>query len=139
MAVRELGPEAKIKRLEKGGASADGLEVMFDIVTSDDKIHPFWMGGDNLEKFISYVAGLSQHAAGKSGKMQAPPGQETRQVNPIEAVAVGVSRGRTEGELFLSVHLGTFAMTFALSPNELHDLHSLLGRHLRPTEPKKPN
>ena len=46
--MKTLGPESRIKRLENGGASADGLRVMFDIITTDDKSHPFWLTDSDL-------------------------------------------------------------------------------------------
>ena len=136
---RTLGPEAKIKRLENGGASDDGLKVMFDIITSDGKSHPFWMADDNLEKFVAYIIGLSQHAAGASGKISAPDGPEMVTVQPIEGVAVSITPGRVETEGLLAIHLGTFALTFALSANTLQQLHGRLSGMLHPTERLKPN
>ncbi len=135
---RTLGPEAKIERLENASASDDGLKVMFDIITSDGKSHPFWMADDNLEKFVAYIIALSQHAAGASGKISAPDGPETLTVQPIEGVAVSIAPGRVETEGFLAVHLGTFALTFALSANVLQQLHSRLSGMLHPTERPKP-
>ena len=102
---RTLGPESKIKRLENGGASDNGLKVMFDILTSDDKAHPFWMADNDLEKFVVYIIGLSQHAAGASGKMNVPEGPEMRTATPIEGVALSVLPGRVETEGLLGVHL----------------------------------
>ena len=132
---RTLGRDAKINHLENGGASEDGLKVMFDIVTADEKSHPFWMGDNDLEKFVAYVIGLSQHAAGASGKMHAPEGPEMRKTNPIEGVSLSITPGRVETEGFLAVHLGTFALTFALSANALQGLYDRLGQMLHPTEP----
>ena len=136
---RTLGPEAKIVRLENGGASEDGLKVMFDIVTTDDKLHPFWMADNDLEKFVIYVIGLSQHAAGASGKLAAPEGSQTQTTAPIEALAVGVDPGRVAGEGLLTLNLGTFVLSFALPTNTLQQLHTRLGAMLRPTEPPKSN
>ena len=139
MPKRQFGPEAKILRLENGGASDDGLEVMFDIVTADNKNHPFWVAGNNLEKFVSYVVALSQFAAGASGKMQAPEGPELARADPIEATALSVAPGRSEQEGLLGVHLGTFALTFAVSPNNLKQLRDRLDQMLVPIERKKPS
>lgn len=137
MPEHTLGPEAKILRLENGSASEDGLKVMFDIVTSDNKNHPFWMEDDDLEMFVNYVVGLSQHAAGASGKMTAPEGQESKRVNPIEATSLSVAPGRSEQEGLLAVHLGTFALTFAVQPSHLKQLRDRLDEMLVPIEPKK--
>ncbi len=136
---RTLGPDAKIKRLENGAASSDGLKVMFDIITADDKSHPFWMADDDLEKFVVYVIGLSQHAAGASGKIGVPEEPETRTVQPIEGVGIAISPGRVAAEGLLVVHVGTFALTFALSANVLQQLHSRLGGMLHPIKHPKPN
>ena len=139
MPKRQLGPEAKILRLENSGASDDGLKVMFDIVTADNKNHPFWMEGSDLEKFVSYVVALSQYAASVSGKMQAPEGPELAHAYPIEATALSVAPGRSEQEGLLGVHLGTFALTFAVSPNHLKQLRDRLDQMLVPIERKKPS
>ena len=134
---RALGPEARIKQLENGRASDDGLEVSFDIVTTDGKSHPFWMAGNDLEKFVVYVIGLSQHAASASGKISAPEGPEMLTVQPIEGVSVSIKPGRVKTEGLLAIHLGTFALMFALSVNTLQQLHDRLGRMIHPTERPK--
>lgn len=137
MPERTLGPESRIKRMENGGASEDGLKVMFDIVTADNESHPYWMADDDLEKFVNYVVGLSQHAAGVSGKMKAPKGPESKRVNPIEATSLSLGPGRSEQEGLLAVHLGTFALTFAVQPSHLIQLRDRLNKMLVSTEPKK--
>ena len=136
---RTLGPEAKIKRLENGGASDDGLQVMFDIITSDGKSHPFWMSDNDLEKFVAYVIGLSQYAAGASGKISVPDEPKMVTVQPIEGIDIAIVPGRVPAEGLLVVHIGTFALTFALSANVLQQLHGRLGRMLHPTQRPKPN
>ncbi len=135
---RTLGPEAKIKRLENGSASEDGLKVMFDIITTDGQSHPFWMADNDLEIFVAYVIRLSQDAAGASGKIHVPEGPETRTVHPIEGIGVSIMPGRAKSEGLLAIHVGTFALTFALSANVLQQLHSRLGEMLHPTEAQKP-
>ena len=136
---RTLGPDGKIKRLENGGASEDGLKVMFDIITTDGRSHSFWMADNDLENFLAYVIGLSQYAAGASGKIHAPKGPETRTVQPIEGVGVSIMPGRAKNEGLLAIHLGTFPLTFALSANVLQQLHGRLGEMLHPTEAQKPH
>ena len=134
--MKTLGPESRIKRLENGGASADGLRVMFDIITTDDKSHPFWLTDSDLGKFIAYVLGLSQDAAGVSGKISVPGGPETITAQPIDVL---ITPGRVETEGILAVHLGPIALTFALSANTLEQLRVQLGRILRRTERPKLN
>ena len=136
---RTLGKEAKINRLDNGGASEDGLKVMFDIITTDGQSHPFWMADSDLEKFLVFVIGLSQYAASASGKIHVPEGPETRTVHPIEGVDLAIMPGRVGSEGLLAIHLGTFALTFALSANVLQLLHSRLGEMLHPTEARKPH
>ncbi len=134
MANRTLGKDVKIIRLENGVASDDGLKVMFDVVTADGKSYPFWIADAALEKFVSYVIGLSQDAAGASGKLRAPEGRETVTSNPIDCLSLSIVPGRVPAEGLLAVHLGTFALTFSLSANMLQILHERLGQMLGPTE-----
>ncbi len=134
MIKRTLGPAEMILRLEKGGASADGLQVMFDIVTKDGKSHSFLMAGADIEKTVNYIIGLSQHAASESGHLKPPEGPEQRTVHPIEAAALSVAPGRTNSEVMLGVHLGTFALTFAVPANQAKQLQERLGQILVPIQ-----
>jgi hypothetical protein len=137
--MRTVGPSERILRLENGGASANGLDVMFDIVTKDGKSHAFWLARDNIEKFVSYIIGLSQHGASVGGGLKAPPDKQIVTASPIEGVALSLAPGRIPTEALLSVHLGTFALTFVLSANALHELQVRLQERLHPMTPQKPN
>lgn len=136
---RQLGPEAAIDRLENGGASDDGLRISFDIITKDGRSHAYWMGDVGPEKFVSYMIGLSQHAAGLSGKLKVPENAVVESAQPIEALALAVSPGRSETEALLSIHLGTFSLHFAVGTNHIKQLCDRVGDMLTPINPKKKN
>jgi hypothetical protein len=139
MAQRELGAESKIKTLNNGGATDDGLDISFDIVTADGKAHPFWVSGsDDLEMLVATVIRLSQNAAGPSGKMKVPTGPQPMHALPITAIAAAVTPGRAPTEGLIHLHLGTFHLAFALSANLLQEVHDSLGRLLQPST-RKPN
>ena len=137
MARPKTDKTTRIKQLENGAASADGLNVTFEIVTMDGKSHPFWMAADDIQKFISHIVSLSQHAAGTSGKLKFPRDRELVKTFPIDAFALSAAPGRSETEAMLGVHLGTFWLTFAVSTNIIQQLRVHLATIPHPTEPRE--
>ncbi len=132
-----LGPSEKIKHLQNGKTSQDGQNISFEIVTADGAIHAFWQSTKDVEKFIRYLIDASQYALRKEGKLQAPATNETVTVYPIESVALAIAPGRASTECMLTVHLGSFHLTFAIDASAVYGLRHTI-QQLVPVEKGKP-
>lgn len=138
--AQQLGPAQHIGGMDNGAVSDDKHHMSFEIITKDGAAHAFWCHVDDAWKFAHYVLSLTQFAAQQSGGLKPPRHDEQLNVAPISAVSLGLSKGRSDCEALLAVHLGTDnPPAFAVSPNELAAFRDLLNKHLVATQGRKPN
>ncbi len=120
----------EIKTMEDARASNDGAKVEFTIVTADDEKHVFACRSDQIENHVSWLIGLGQLASEQMPKQpqKRPPRISTRTVPPIEAMQLGIARGRTPEECALEIDLGSFRLVFLFQAKALYTLKDVIER-----------